>query len=304
MSNCPINNTKNFIKLYGNTYSSYSYLVNNLLCNGLVGFGVISNIVILLTFSVNRHLWLKSLVRYFIGLVVFDLFVLSGTWLLISWKIFNLPPMFGSHVYAIYTGFIVTSPAVTACIWCTVLITTERYLSLCHPLLHRRIRPHSASQIYGLVTIAVAAILYRIPKWFELHIAECTDENDQSIIPVLWPTRLLQNPQYMIGYRVVGSLVFHSVGPFLLLTVMSVLIVRKLTNAVGFRSQFRSQGSSVVDANEDDIIEHPSTRHNRSFQTFASMSAAERRMTIMQFVIVAQFLLCYCKNLKISTKTG
>lgn len=97
MLRCPKNGTRIDLIRYGENYPWFSFLINEVTCNCLVAFGIISNIIILIVFTVNRHLLLKPLVRYFIGLIVFDLFVLAGTWLLISWKIFHFSPMLGSY---------------------------------------------------------------------------------------------------------------------------------------------------------------------------------------------------------------
>lgn len=101
MYNCP-NITSNIIEEQGRFYYWYNIVINRIICNFLVAFGIISNILILFVFATSRQLLAKPLVRYFIGLSVFDLFVISGTWLLISWKIFNVVPSLGNHVYAIY----------------------------------------------------------------------------------------------------------------------------------------------------------------------------------------------------------
>lgn len=295
----------NFTDHYGPSYTSFRFFVNNVLCNGLVGFGMISNVMTILVFATNRHLSSRPLVHYFITLAVFDFVVLGGKWLQIPWKVFNLQPILGDHVYAIYAGLVVSNTAITACIWCTIFVTAERYLSLCHPLQHRLIAERTARQIYILVFITVSASLYCIPLWFELQFDECVDQNTQKIVIVLLPTWLLQSTRYMIGYRLVGGLLFHSLGPFILLAVMSVLIARNLKNAVDFRLQFRSTASSSspveTDADANDEAEGNSARRSLSFQMITLMSAEEQRMIIMQIVITIQFLLCYCRNSKTST---
>lgn len=294
------NNTVNVSDHFGTFYTMYTYVLN-VLCNGFVGSGLIGNVVILIVLLGNRCLSIKPLLRYIIGLVVFDLFALFGTWLSKSWKVFNFSSTHGSYVYATYAGFVISSMAITACIWCTVLITAQQYVLVCHPQFYQRINKKSAKQIYALLIVAVLTCVYRIPKWFELRIVKCVDKSGHEVLPVLQSTWLLQNLQYMIGYRLVGGLVFHSLGPFVLIVIMSLMIIRKISTVTGFRSRFRQQSLLTVEANEDSAGESALPRSRVNGSILGLMTSEERRMIVIQFATAVQFLFCYRRNLQTNT---
>lgn len=252
MLQCPANESQIHIDHYDLTYQRFNFWINVIACNCLVTFGVISNIIILIVFTVNRHLSSKPLVRYFIGLIVFDLFVLTGTWLLISWKILRFSPIVGNFVPVIYAAFAIANIAMMSCIWCTVLITMERYLSLCHPLLHQRLK-RASHETRILICVAVFAIVYLMPKWFELAVSECKDQSSEQILPMLQTTWFSQHISYMAIYRLIGGLIFQSLGPFMLLFFMSFRMSCTLAEAVHFRHQFSTNDYAVVNTAALDI---------------------------------------------------
>lgn len=101
----------------------------------------------------------------------------------------------------------------------------------------------------------------------------------------------------MLGYRFAGSLFLHSVGPFLVQFFMSGMIAWKLAHAVSFRSQFnRTSSHDVIETLENQQQNAAAGLFSRQSNTFKALfliSSQERRMTVMQFLIVAQFFVCY-----------
>lgn len=159
--------------------------------------------------------------------------------------IVTLFPYFGAYVWPC------ALIAETATVYLTLLVTVNRYISVC--------RPYEASSLCSVqharqhvVLVWIFSILYNLPRFFEYKVATIVNPHTNSthLRPVL--TEMGRNKVYQIVY----SNAFYFVVMFLIPLVLLVLLNYKLILALRRTKKKRAQLISSVDANsrsEDDI---------------------------------------------------
>lgn len=91
----------------------------------------------------------------------------------------------------------------------------DRYRTLCQPF---AVKSNNIPLIHkALFGVAFTALLFSIPRFFELHSKFDPEENEYYIAQ----TELVNDQIYMIGYRIVGGLLFYSVLPYVVLFILS-----------------------------------------------------------------------------------
>uniref|UniRef100_A0AC34F9G8 G-protein coupled receptors family 1 profile domain-containing protein n=1 Tax=Panagrolaimus sp. ES5 TaxID=591445 RepID=A0AC34F9G8_9BILA len=115
---------------------------------------------------------------------------------------------------------------------CALMI--DRYRSLCSPLTARQLSLNSIHRI--LFFICIAALCFSIPRYFELEL-RLDDENQYYLAQ----TDLVHNQIYMIGYRIVGGLMFYSLLPYIVLFAMSSRVWYVLRAAAKARLKMAAQ---------------------------------------------------------------
>uniref|UniRef100_A0A914CEQ7 G-protein coupled receptors family 1 profile domain-containing protein n=1 Tax=Acrobeloides nanus TaxID=290746 RepID=A0A914CEQ7_9BILA len=125
-----------------------------------------------------------------------------------------------------------SNTALTASVWLMCALMFERYRTLCSPLtraLHAR--SWSSKRIHIILSIvSLVAILYSLPRFFEIGIGLNANGEYQ-----LMQTSLVQNQLYMVGYRIIGGMIFYSLVPYILLFLISWRVAYVLSSAAKTR---------------------------------------------------------------------
>lgn len=119
------------------------------------------------------------------------------------------------HFFPFY--YLLSNTALTASVWLMSALVVDRYRTLCAPLTARHFSFRTIHRILSL--ICLAALCFSIPRYFELELR--LDEQDQYYLS---QTSLVHNQVYMIGYRIVGGLMFYSLLPYVVLFAMSLRV--------------------------------------------------------------------------------
>ena len=131
----------------------------------------------------------------------------------------------------------------TTCIWCIVVITIERYLSIAHPLLYRR--RLAGLRLWTLFLtgtgIIAGAAAFSIPRWLEIKLYR----NKKGLLGL----RLSESVtlDHMIWYRLVGGLTIQTGGPFIVLVTLTTLMWMRLRQASKNRRNLVERSTSVED---------------------------------------------------------
>ena len=150
----------------------------------------------------------------------------------------------------------------------TVSITIERYFSVCFPN-----NTFSVKSLLLPLPI-VFAVLYNIPKFFEIVACETDAQNDTNLVPYpfnesttshynesvespisnitffecdnngLRATPLRQNRWYIIGYTVLSKLLLVEVLPWVTVIVLNYHIVRKIREYQAIRERIITRNTN------------------------------------------------------------
>ena len=211
--------------------------------------------------------------------------------------------IFVSFVYPIRNVFMLSS------IYMTVTLAFERYQAITDPVQYR-IRGVRTSMNQQLLTHllpgVIFAVIYYIPKFFELYVGdrnECNYHSNGTILnnssiteetqkrdakencmPMygLMPTSLRTNPLYVFWYIIVSNLTLTA---FLPLCVLTFLNCRIITSLKKFSENKRSLRNGNVRATADS----PSRRSRQP----ASSSSTDVKKTFILFSIVVLFAICH-----------
>ena len=157
--------------------------------------------------------------------------------------IMHIFPYFGAYIYPC------ALIAETATVYLTLLVTVNRYISVC--------RPYEASSLCSVqharrhvVLVCLFSIIYNLPRFFEYQVVLIIEDTRSHLRPVV--TDLGKNPIYNIVY----SNALYFIVMFLIPLVLLILLNYKLILALRRTKKKRAQLISSVDANsksEDDI---------------------------------------------------
>uniref|UniRef100_A0AC34RII3 G-protein coupled receptors family 1 profile domain-containing protein n=1 Tax=Panagrolaimus sp. JU765 TaxID=591449 RepID=A0AC34RII3_9BILA len=136
------------------------------------------------------------------------------------------------HFFPFY--YLLSNTSLTASVWLMCALMIDRYRTLCSPLTARRLSFKTIHRI--LFLICFAALCFSIPRYFELELR--LDEYDQYYLS---QTLLVHNQIYMIGYRIVGGLMFYSLLPYFVLFSMSLRVWFVLRRAAKARLKMAAQ---------------------------------------------------------------
>jgi len=114
--------------------------------------------------------------------------------------------------------------SMTSSIYLTVCIAVERYTTVCHPFY--KISHKWRSSLY-IVPILILSLLYNIPKFFELRVAE--RENSTLALEnvtdfEIKPTDLRLNHLYINVYLIYLNLIVNGLVPFISILVLNICI--------------------------------------------------------------------------------
>ncbi|KHN78709.1 FMRFamide receptor [Toxocara canis] len=116
------------------------------------------------------------------------------------------------------TYYMLSNASLTASVWLMCALMFERYRALCRPL-SVQAQQMSVARVHKILTaVVLVAVIFSLPRLFELALFEYEGE------VYVRQTFLVENRFYMIGYRIVGGLLFYSLFPYIGLFTMSTRI--------------------------------------------------------------------------------
>lgn len=116
----------------------------------------------------------------------------------------------------------------TSNVWIIFLLVGERYRVLCHGFVSSVLAHTQHSQKFHKIGFFVIfmSILYNLPRYFELYVQYVPKENHYLISS----SHLTENYLYMVGYRIIGSLIFYSAMPYIVIFFMSYKVLNVIRN--------------------------------------------------------------------------
>ena len=118
------------------------------------------------------------------------------------------------------------SIAQTATVWMVLLVTTDRYIAICKPL-NTQLRSTNRAMV-GMALVALLAIVYNIPRFFERKIIYTFDPCTNKTIVKSEKTVLRNNDTYFLVYKTICFYIFRSIGPLLLLIFFNLQLISAL----------------------------------------------------------------------------
>ena len=107
-------------------------------------------------------------------------------------------------------------------------VTIERYVAVCLPLKARILCTFGRARMY-VATIGVFALLYNIPRFWEVTWQTRTYENLNATITNVEPTELRNDPTYINVYITWLYLVVMYIIPFTCLAIFNLLIYKEVS---------------------------------------------------------------------------
>ena len=222
--------------------------------------GMIGNTVAIIIFS-----RMKQQLKF--HRLMITLFLFDNLFITLSFVILSFPHVSDGYKYGdIYCRMLpIITPlqyiALTGSIYCTMAISVERYLVVCHPFL--TLSRRWSSKLYILPIIAFS-ILYNIPRFFELKVEKVAGGNVRAEDPSL-KNKPASGPMYSIEYTKLRvdfyyesiyrgwiNLFLTAIVPFAVLITLNVLIWRTLKTLLSTRNRqsvvgtFGSPGSLMA----------------------------------------------------------
>ena len=196
-------------------------------------FGLIGNTLSIIMFSRLKKKQLKFH-RLMILLGIFD-----TAYILLNIMVFVVPGISeeykkqGYHYLFAPTVMPITQIALTGSVYCTIAISIERYLTVCHPF-------YTASKNWSakryIFPIVLFSVIYNLPRFFELRWilrGESQIINGKEVISYertiyeIELTELRMNEYYYCSILIL-NIVFMGIGPFIILFLLTSLTLRRL----------------------------------------------------------------------------
>lgn len=114
----------------------------------------------------------------------------------------------------------------------------ERYRMLCCRFATTVLSRHStAKRIHvTLFSIMLFALLYSLPRYFEFYVEYVPKE----AVYLTNPSSLVSSKVYVIGYRIIGGVLFYSALPYILIFLISAKIWQTTAEATRSRTQMKA----------------------------------------------------------------
>uniref|UniRef100_A0A915PI39 G-protein coupled receptors family 1 profile domain-containing protein n=1 Tax=Setaria digitata TaxID=48799 RepID=A0A915PI39_9BILA len=143
----------------------------------------------------------------------------SDTALLISAALLYCIPAFfislGNYARFFPTYYLLSNASLTASVWLMCVLMFERYRAFCKPL-ENHTKPQKVHRT--LCVVSLLAVLFSLPRLFELSVYELNGEYHVN------QTLLVETRFYMVGYRIIGGMLFYSLLPYIVLFIISIRI--------------------------------------------------------------------------------
>lgn len=290
-THCDINLTKiNFDEI---DTKNFKYILCGPLLATIIIIGIIGNILSLNVFcrTVNR----PRIYYFLIVLACWDLCLLCCSFLLYSIPVllYGRSYSFGPYVMIYPTFYMFTNMAHSGSIWIVVVLALERYFALCHPLKYLTWDTEDRAKIL-LGTVSFLAVIYHVPRYFELRLIYCRNSEspvmETDLIPLVLPSNLRDNNIYRI-LKVVGGLLFFSFGTLmslLLLTTRVSIEVRKnmklQRQLTGTRKKLSVRASCASRTSSGSIKRVNSKKANRE---------DKQNLDLMLVAVMIKFCICH-----------
>lgn len=162
----------------------------------------------------------------------------SDTALLISAALLYCIPTFfislGNYARFFPSYYLLSNASLTASVWFMCVLMFERYRALCRPL-DSHVKPQRIHRT--LSSVSLFAVIFSLPRFFELSVYELDGEYHVS------QTSLVETRAYMVGYRIIGGMLFYSLFPYVILFIISTRIFLAIHAANKQRQNFFATGS-------------------------------------------------------------
>ena len=162
---------------------------------------------------------------------------------------------FSAHFpYIVNYVFPFAQMSLTGTVWLTVLVTLNRYVSVC--------KPYEVSQLCSkrqarrhVIVITLFSIIYSVPKFFEYTIGPKRNPHRNIWVYHAWPTAMGKNAIYRIVYSNIIYFLLVYILPLVILMTLNYKLVRALSQARRRRRQLvthpRRHGDSTQCQEED-----------------------------------------------------
>jgi hypothetical protein len=126
----------------------------------------------------------------------------------------------------------------SASVFLMLALMFERYRTLCCQFSTAVLARHSSAKTahLTLAMVTIFSFCYSIPRYFEFTVKFNYDHHLYLTIP----TSLMTSRIYIIGYRIVGGVLFYSACPYILIFIMSFKVWKKTTEAYHERAQMKA----------------------------------------------------------------
>ncbi|KAK6111306.1 7 transmembrane receptor (rhodopsin family) protein [Brugia pahangi] len=157
----------------------------------------------------------------------------SDTALLISAALLYCIPAFfrslGNYARFFPSYYLLSNASLTASVWLMCVLMFERYRAFCRPL-DSHVKPQKVHRTLSLVSLL--ALIFSLPRLFELSVYELDGEYHVN------QTLLVETRAYMVGYRIIGGMLFYSLFPYVVLFIISARICLAIHAANKQRQNF------------------------------------------------------------------
>lgn len=119
----------------------------------------------------------------------------------------------------------------------------ERYRTLCSPFMSSVIALNSSPRkIHATLTfVTFFSLIFSFPRLYEFLVVYDANAHSYSI----YRTDLINSPVYVIGYRIIGSLLFYSALPYILIFIMSFKVWNKIRSSTKARAEMNVVSSKA-----------------------------------------------------------
>ncbi|XP_018016856.1 probable G-protein coupled receptor B0563.6 [Hyalella azteca] len=230
---------------------AYGYIAPTFIFVGILGN--------LLTILILRHTRFKGMTYTFFRILAWS--DLVSLLFCISFVVHMLQPLTPSYAtafwYAHFEGFCVNVP-MTISVLTVVLITIERYFSVCRPTHFKQIHSNKYAKIGFGVSVGIAAVIW-LPVCFMKSVREYTDcdsynfgrppKSNQTYYVACMERNTLDSVAYMF-YSWTRQVIVSFI-PIALLIVLNVLIIRRYIQVAKKRHSLRQASPADDEAKKD-----------------------------------------------------
>lgn len=177
---------------------------------------------------------------------------ISDTALLLSATLMYCIPTFldslGNYARFFPTYYLLSNASLTASVWLMCVLMFERYRALCRPL-DSHVKQLNLKRVHRtLCVVSLLALLFSLPRLFEISVLEVDGKYH------VHQTLLVETRSYMIGYRIIGGLLFYSLLPYIVLFIISARISLALHAANKQRQSLAASLRSTRNADSELVL--------------------------------------------------